>query len=171
MESHMNLNQNPITDKNDIRIPEKSDLYAALENILWFWPNLFIHACPLESGFKKKFNLTRAVRLTGQYQGLILIESYQELGFLLSRSLSNPSMAAGEDAFNEFVNMFCGHIMNKIRNSDRVAFRHFLPFELTPQDLPSRPPEAMMTVAIQEFPLNVQLWIDPAPPVEVGGLN
>jgi len=149
--------------ENDIRIPEKADLWDALEKILWFWPNVYIRSFELDPSRKMEFNLTRAVKLSGQHQGLVLIQSSEALGMLLASSLQQTGTHASRDAFNEFVNMFCGHIMNKIRNSDRVAFRHFLPFELSPQAWPARSPEAMMTVAIQDIPLNVLLWIDPVP--------
>ena len=53
--------------------------------------------------------------------------------------------------------------MNKIRASDKVAFRHFLPLPAADSDLPARPPEARMTVAIETIPLDVLLWINDSP--------
>jgi hypothetical protein len=53
--------------------------------------------------------------------------------------------------------------MNKIRASENVAFRHFLPFHLSQWEWPARPPDAKMTVALQSIPVDVQLWIDPVP--------
>ncbi len=152
---------NPKPIKNDIRVPEKADLYDALEKILWFWPNIYIHSYQLDPGQKNEFDLIRAVKLSGKYQGLIIIQSSQDLGDLLARSLRDDRPSGGLDAFNEFTNMFCGHIMNKIRTSETVAFRHFLPFPISRVEWPSRDPEAKMTIAIQSIPVDVQLWIDP----------
>jgi hypothetical protein len=152
---------NPALHKNDIRVPEKTDLYDALEKILWFWPTIYIHSYQLDPQAKNEFNLIRAVKLTGQYQGLVIIQSFQDLGDLLARSLLDDRPSSGQDAFNEFTNMFCGHIMNKIRASENVAFRHFLPFPISQPEWPTRQPDAKMTVAIQSIPVDVQLWIDP----------
>src|SRR5208283_4128180 len=107
--------------KNDIRVPDKTDLYDALENILWFWPTIYIHSYQTNPDKKIEFDLVRAVKLTGQYQGLVIIQSFQDLGELLAHALLDERPSSGPDAFNEFVNMFCGHIMNKIRASDQVA--------------------------------------------------
>lgn len=152
--------QTPPSIKNDIRIPEATSLYDALEKILWFWPNVYIQAYREGSNPQESFDLERAVRLTGQHQGLVVLRSRVELGKILSRALGEDETLNTEDAFDEFVNMFCGHIMNKIRSSEKVIFRHFLPFQLLMGDRINRPPEAEMTVAIQEIPLNVRLWIE-----------
>ena len=141
-----------------IHIPTTADLYEALENILWFWPSVFVQLVKDNQG-ETLLDLSRTVRLTGQYEGLVILKSTESLGRILANSLLEDRPSSPEDAFGEFSNMFCGHIMNKIRTSDKVAFRHFLPLPASESLRPSRPPEARMTVAIESVTLDVQLWI------------
>ncbi len=145
----------------DIRIPTTADLYEALENILWFWPGVFVQLVK-ENQKVPIPDLSRAVRLTGQYEGLVILRSLESLGQILAKALLEDRPSSPEDAFCEFSNMFCGHIMNKIRTSDKVAFRHFLPLPASEALQPSRPPEARMMVALESVVLDVQLWIDPS---------
>lgn len=142
----------------DIRIPDTSDLFDALEHILWFWPSVYVQLVK-ESQPAHYFDLCRSVKLTGQYQGLVILKTSQRLGDVLARALLEDRLTNSEDAFNEFANMFCGHIMNKIRTGG-VSFRHFLPIPISNMEKPPRPAEARMTVAIESIILEVELWID-----------
>ncbi len=146
----------------DIHVPTTADLYDALENILWFWPRVFVQLVK-ESPRESAFDLIRCVSLTGQYEGLVMLRTTTALGRVLAEALLEDTPTSPEDAFNEFSNMFCGHIMNKIRASDKVAFRHFLPVPAREVQVPARFPEARMTVAVESIVLDVKLWIHPVP--------
>jgi hypothetical protein len=148
----------------DIHIPTTADLYEALENILWFWPGIFVQMVKDGQG-QLDFDLSRSVRLTGKYEGLVMLKTSEALGRILAQALLENHPSSPEDAFNEFSNMFCGHIMNKIRASDKVAFRHFLPLTAPESSRPTRPPEARMTVAVESIVLDVQLWINRIPAI------
>ncbi len=150
------------SDPANIHIPTNKDLFEALENILWFWPGIFVQWVK-EGQAIPEFDLLRTVRLTGQYEGLVILRTSEELGASLASTLLEDRPSTGADAFSEFANMFCGHIMNKIRGSEEVAFRHFLPQPAPDSGWPARPPEARMTVAVAKIPLEVQLWIDQVP--------
>jgi len=145
-----------------IHIPDTADLYDALENILWFWPSVFVQLVK-EDQWDRVFDLTRAVRLTGQCEGVIFLRTSRKLGELLASSLLEDLPVSPEDAFGEFANMFCGHIMNKIRRSDAVDFRHFLPTDLPYSGKPDRPADARMAVAVGGLLLDVELWIESVP--------
>lgn len=143
----------------DIHVPTTANLFEALENILWFWPGIFVQLVQ-EDPDRVASDLTRSVRLSGQYEGWVVLKTSKSLGAILAKSLVGDAPMPPEDAFNEFSNMFCGHIMNNLRASNQAVFRHFLPVEEQESKLPSRPPDACITVAIQHIVLNVQLWID-----------
>ncbi len=145
-----------------IRVPTPADLFDALENILWFWPGIFVQWVK-EGREKQDLGLSRSMKLTGQYDGLVILRTSETLGQVLANSLLADKATSPEDAFNEFSNMFCGHIMNKIRVSDETVFRHFLPRPTLEIGPPNRPPDARMTVAIESIVLDVQLWINPEP--------
>jgi len=143
----------------DIHVPTTANLFEALENILWFWPGIFVQLVQ-EDQKRVDFDLIRSVRLSGQYEGWVVLKTSKSLGAILAKSLVGDAPMPPEDAFNEFSNMFCGHIMNHLRASNQATFRHFLPVEELESKLPSRPPDAFITVAIQHVVLNVQLWVD-----------
>jgi len=146
----------------DIRVPTPADLFEALENILWFWPGLFVQWVQ-EGQEIQDLAHSRSMKLTGQYEGLVILRTSETLGRVLADALLGDKATSPTDAFNEFSNMFCGHIMNKIRVSNKTVFRHFLPrptLEIAP---PDRLPDARMTVAIESIVLDVQLWINPKP--------
>jgi hypothetical protein len=142
-----------------VRVPTTANLFEALENILWFWPGVFVQLVK-EDPKPVDFDLTRSVRLSGQYEGWVVLKTSKPLGTILAKSLVGDAPTPSEDAFNEFSNMFCGHIMNNLRASNQAVFRHFLPMEELESKMPSRSPDACITVAIQHVVLHVQLWVD-----------
>jgi hypothetical protein len=142
-----------------VHVPTTANLFEALENILWFWPGVFVQLVK-EDPKPVDFDLTRSVRLSGQYEGWVVLKTSKPLGTILAKSLVGDAPTPSEDAFNEFSNMFCGHIMNNLRASNQAVFRHFLPMEELESKMPSRSPDACITVAIQHVVLHVQLWVD-----------
>jgi hypothetical protein len=158
------LNKPPA--KNDTRFPSRVDLFNALENILWFWPELFIQSAEVGESDRLQMTLTRCVRLTGTHEGTVVIQATSELGKLMAKNLlqmDDPGPYAA-DAFSEFVNMFCGHLMNKIRDTEKASFRHFLPLDLPKRHWPKTPPDSSLTVGVGTHLLQIDLWLAPAAP-------
>jgi hypothetical protein len=111
----------------------------------------------------ERMTMVRSVTLTGKYEGLVVLRTTPDLAALFQTALVGKNAQGDDDAFNEFVNMFCGHMMSKIRATEQVPFRHFLPQRPDIDSWPGRAPEAVMTVSIQHIPLKVELWVkDPA---------
>jgi len=58
----------------DIHVPTTANLFEALENILWFWPGIFVQLVQ-EDPDRVAFDLTRSVRLSGQYEGWVVLKA------------------------------------------------------------------------------------------------
>ncbi len=149
--------------KNDTRFPSRLDLFSALENILWFWPELFIHSAGTSEDQKTKMTLVRSVRLTGTREGFVVFRASPGLGALMAQNLlkvENPTHYA-EDAFSEFVNIFCGYLMAKLRDAEKASFRHFLPLIMPEDNWPPTPPDSTLCVGVKDNLLEIGLWITP----------
>lgn len=159
--------------KNDTRELSRIDLFNALESILWFWPEIFIHSAEQNQTPRENLTLARTVRLAGVLEGLAVFRSTPSLGVLMAQKLLRlekmeeaESLAA--DAFSEFVNVFCGYLMDKIREKDKPSFRHFLPLELPKEKWPATPPDTGLVVGVQDHLLEIRLWITAQSSVETG---
>ncbi len=161
---HPSLHTPPL--QNDTRELSRIDLFNALESVLWFWPEIFIHSAENNPTLREQMTLARTVRLTGNREGLVAFRSTPKLGVLMAQKLLRlermeeaESLAA--DAFSEFVNVFCGYLMDKIRERNRTSFRHYLPLDLPQGQWPGSPPHAELTVGVQDYLLEIRLWITP----------
>jgi hypothetical protein len=146
--------------QNESRFPSRADLFNALENILWFWPEVFLQSITSQTP-PQGLTLTRTVRLTGTHEGLAIFRGTPELGTLLAKKLLQFEGTGpyAEDAFGEFVNMFCGHLMAKIRDHKKTSFRHFLPLDLPERDWPQETPDANLVVGVANHLLEIRLWL------------
>jgi hypothetical protein len=158
--SHFFPMESTLFPHNDAGFPSRTDLFNALENILWFWPEIFLQSVPSQEP-PKGLTLSRTVRLTGTHEGLVVFRGTPELGTLLAKKLLQfeGTGSYSEDAFSEFVNMFCGHLMAKIRDQEKGSFRHFLPLELPEQDWPQETPDANLVVGVANHLLEIRLWL------------
>lgn len=149
-----------MSTQNDTRFPSRMDLFNALENILWFWPEVFLQSVASQNP-PRGLTLARTVRLTGTHEGLAIFRGTPELGSLLAKKLLQfeGSGPYAEDAFGEFVNMFCGHLMAKIRDKEKTSFRHFLPLDLPEQEWPREIPDANLVVGVANHLLEIRLWL------------
>jgi len=156
------------TTKIDSRIPSRLDLFNALENILWFWPELFIQSAEITETQRSQMILTRSVRLTGTHEGTVTFQATPELGALMAQNLLQIENADAHaaDAFTEFVNMFCGHMMNRIRDTTKASFRHFLPLEVPKSEWPASSPDSTLMVGVGAHLLQIDLWLSRPEAVE-----
>lgn len=152
--------------KNASHLPSKLDLFNALEKILWFWPDLFIHSAAVSEEQKVGMTLVRSVRLTGIREGFVVFRANPGLGALMAKNLlkaDDPELY-DEDAFSEFVNIFCGHLMGQLRDKVKASFRHFLPLTMPEDNWPPVPPDLTLLVGVKEHLLEIGLWISPETP-------
>lgn len=149
--------------KIDTRCPSPLDLFNALENILWFWPELFIQSAKLSEDEKIKMTLVRSVRLTGTHEGFVVFRTTPGLGALMAKNLLHVEdpVPYADDAFSEFVNMFCGHLMARIRDINKASFRHFLPLDMPEDNWPPTPPDSTLCVSVKDNLLEIGLWLIP----------
>lgn len=160
--------------KNDTREFSRIDLFNALESILWFWPEIFIRSAEKNQTSPDHMTLVRTVRLTGSLEGLVVFRSTPKLGVLMAQKLlrletKEEIEAMAPDAFAEFVNVFCGYLMDKIREKNQTSFRHYLPLDLPREQWPTEPPHADLSVGVQDHLLEIHLWVLPENGAGSGG--
>ncbi len=153
-----------LSAKNDSSFPSRIDLFNALENILWFWPDLFIQSAEFGENLSEHLSLARSVRLTGTHEGFVVLRTTPGLGAMMAEKLLGPGEtdSRSADAFAEFVNMFCGYLMARIREKGKASFRHFLPVNTAKKDWPTMEPNATLVVGVQDHLLEISLWTSPS---------
>ena len=109
-----------------------------------------------------KLGMERSVRITGRANAFLTLRTLPELGSILYQYARGEEggQEGAEDAFNEFVNIYCGHLMTYLWGKDRAQFNPYLPVPSTPKDWPSGPPSAACVFITEDIPLEVRLWIE-----------
>ena len=109
-------------------------------------------------------SLERMVAFTGPQQGLMVVRAQEEFGEFLWENLfgveGTPNEPSREDAFTEFVNLFFGHLSQRLRHSSSGTFEPFLPQVSHPGLWPSRRPTVGFAVLVDGIPLEIRLWIE-----------
>jgi hypothetical protein len=108
-----------------------------------------------------KLPLERSVNLTGKTQAYLNIRTVPELGALISQYARGEEggTEGAEDAFNEFVNIFCGHLVTYLWGREKSVFESYLPIPTTPADWPEVEPTASCAFITEDMPIEVRLWI------------
>ncbi len=119
--------------------------------------------------------LERAVRFSGPLNGSLVVRAPEAFGLYLWENASGGTEAAQAgvrtDAFNEFVNLFCGHLLTSLRRSVQGAFNPYLPQISSPEQWPPHQPQFSMALLVEDMPVEVRLWIivpSPQPPIYRG---
>lgn len=105
--------------------------------------------------------LERSVRLSGPALCFLSLRTEPELSSLLSEYAQGeaPNPEDHEDAFHEFVNIYCGHLMTFLWGKAGQAFDPFIPIPTTPSDWPETEPTASCAFIVENLPVEVRLWI------------
>lgn len=118
-------------------------------------PGIVLQALPLEMtvGLKAPGHTgTLVVRTTEKLPPYVLEAASGEV-----EEDSNP-----EDAFKEMVNLFCGHLLTDCFQPRGIEFGFFLPRISTPTDWPLRPADSACALLVENHPVEIRLWVDPA---------
>jgi hypothetical protein len=140
---------------------ELNALLEAMRHVLETWaylPSGHIGE-PVEG--PAKLSLERSVRMTGQEQAFLNVRTLPELGSMLYQYARGEEggVEGDEDAFNEFVNIYCGHLMTYLWGKERAHFKPYLPLPSTPSDWPAADPSAACVFITEDIPVEVRLWI------------
>jgi hypothetical protein len=148
-------------EHQDFPRAEISAVQEAMKHVLHSWaylPSGSIGA-PVEG--PAHLPLERSVRLSGRSVAFLNIRTNRELSGLLSQYARGEEVPAGaeEDAFQEFVNIYCGHLMTYLWGKEGSKFESFLPVPTTPADWPTITPSASCAFLVENIPVEVRLWI------------
>jgi hypothetical protein len=139
---------------------EMNAVLEAMRHVLHTWAYLpsFPIGMPVEG--PANLPLERSVRLSGRALAYVNIRTSPELSLLLSQyAQGETDTKACEDAFYEFVNIFCGHLMTYLWGTEGVSFEPYLPIPTTPADWPQAEPTSSCAFIVENIPIEVRLWI------------
>ncbi len=148
-------------EHQDFPKAEQNAVQEAMRHVLHSWaylPSGPIGA-PVEGPAPLK--LERSVSLSGRALAYLNIRTSPELAKLLSESARGEERHEenDEDAFYEFVNIYCGHLMTYLWGKEGAKFDSFLPVPTTPVDWPKPTPSASCAFLVENIPVEVRLWI------------
>ena len=107
--------------------------------------------------------LERMVRISGPLDALLVVRAPESFGLYLWENASGGTEAARPgvqaDAFNEFVNLFCGHLLTSLRRNAKEPFKPFLPQASQPEQWPQPKPRFSVALLVEDIPVEVRLWI------------
>ncbi len=143
----------------------KSELRAVLESMRLVM-NSWAYLAPFDIGFPAEgptfLNLEKSVHFTGRARGILNVRTTPELGALLAEYTQGEpgTPEAADDAFREFVNIYCGHLMTFLWGQENAAFDPYLPVDSTPAQWPSASPSAACCFLVGDAPVEVRLWVE-----------
>ena len=142
----------------------KSEINAVLEamrHVLRYWAYLPYCDVGLPVDGPAKMPLERSVRLSGRSLACLTIRTQPELAELLAHYSQGESKNPGdaEDAFQEFVNIYAGHLMTYLWGDSGKSFDPYLPVPTTPNDWPKPTAAASCAFIVENIPVEVRLWI------------
>jgi hypothetical protein len=120
-----------------------------------------------------RLSLERSVSLEGDARAFVTIRTVPQLGSLLCQYATGDPCGPeeGEDAFYEFVNIFCGHLVTYLWGSEGKVFQTYLPVPTTPADWPNAAPSVACAFITEDLPIEVRLWIKDNGPAKRAGSN
>jgi hypothetical protein len=142
----------------------KSELRAVMEamkHVLQSWAFLPSTEIGLPVEGPAPLALERSIRLSGPALCFLNLRTAPELSVLLSESAQGetPDSEENEDAFHEFVNIYCGHLMTFLWGKSGQAFDPFIPIPTVPRDWPEVEPSASCAFIVENIPVEVRIWI------------
>jgi hypothetical protein len=148
-------------EHQDFPKAEQNAIMEAMKNVLHSWaylPSGSIGA-PVEG--PAPLAVERSVRLSGRALAYLNLRTTPELSKMLSQYAKGEENqgADDEDAFHEFVNIYCGHLMTYLWGKEGAQFDSYLPIPTTPSDWPSSMPAAACAFLVENIPVEVRLWI------------
>jgi hypothetical protein len=142
----------------------KAELNAIMESmrhVLHSWA--YLPSGPIGTPVEgpARLDLERSVILSGRALAFLNVRTCPELTSLLSQcAMGEPGSAAdAEDAFHEFVNIYCGHLTTYLWGKEGAKFNSFLPVPSTPTEWPRVEPSASCAFLVENIPVEVRLWI------------
>lgn len=148
-------------EHHDFPKAEQSAVMEAMKHVLHSWA--YLTAGPIGAPVEgpARLPLERSVALSGRALATLNLRTNPDLSGLLSQSATGEEDEIGdpEDAFQEFVNIYCGHLMTYLWGKSGSHFDSFLPIPTTPKDWPAAAPSASCAFLVENIPVEVRLWI------------
>ena len=133
----------------------------AMRHVLQGWAFLPLDYIGEPVAGPARMPLEWSVRLSGAALCFLNIRTFPEVSALLSHHAQGEGTGPEdqEDAFREFVNIFCGHMVTYLWGKEGAAFDPYIPVPTTPEDWPNANPSASCAFLVENVPVEVRLWI------------
>ena len=139
---------------------ERDTLFRVMEKVVESWVYLSVRSMGDPVDGIAPLPLERMVEWKGLEGAVVVIRTSEDFGdFLAGEILEGEAGISGEDAFNELVNIYCGHLLAELRKFHGRFSGPFLPRTSKPADWPGRAPDAACALLVEDTPLEIRLWL------------
>ena len=143
----------------------KSELNGILQGVsvvLESWANLSSRYIGVPVEGPAPLPLEFSVKFSGQATGYLNVRTSDELAKVLHHSIKskNRAFASEDDIFKEFVAVFSGRLMAYLWGNNWGLFKSDAPVFSTPKDWPKETPSACCAFIVENWPVEIRLWIE-----------
>jgi hypothetical protein len=143
----------------------KSELNGILQGVavvLESWAHLSSRYIGLPVEGPAPLSLEFSVKFSGQASGFLNVRTTKEMAQILLKSFKVKSSHSlpEEEIVKEFVAIFSGRLMAYLWGNDWGLFKSDAPIFSTPQDWPQYQPTASCAFLVENWPVEVRLWIE-----------
>lgn len=144
------------------------ELFQVFQGVVEKWAFLpCVEIGPLVEG-PAHLPLERMVCFSGVVEGFLVVRAPHRFGQCLWENIAGAEgtgeTLAHNDAFNEFVNLFFGHLSPSLRRPGQGLLNPYLPQASYPGLWPQRRPQASLAALVEDMPVEVRLWLGPDSP-------
>ena len=137
------------------------DLSQLFGQVLRIWGvTQVVHSGPLTEP-PAYLPMERMVTLSGAMKGFLVVRSTREFALKLREKRENSPLGRypEEEIFEELVSLFCLYLVHSFWKSHLFRLGPIVPFPSIPEDWPSGPPRSAIALQVEDFPLEVRLWV------------
>ena len=143
----------------------KSELNGILQGVAVVfesWAHLSSRYIGLPVEGPAPLSLEFSVKFSGHSSGFLNVRTTKEMAQILFKSVKgkSASLLPEEEVFKEFVAIFSGRLMAYLWGNNWGLFKSDAPVFSTPQDWPQKQPTASCAFLVENWPVEVRLWIE-----------
>ncbi len=151
-------------ERNSLKMNQRIDsetLFRVMERVGKNWSNFVVRSLGDPVDGIAPLPLERLVQWNSPERVTVVIRTASDFGdFFAQVVLEGESNGiSGDDAFNELVNIYCGHLITALRNLYGPFPGPFLPESSIPAKWPPREPDAACALLVEDTPLEIRLWL------------
>lgn len=138
------------------------DLSHLFEKVVRIWGLSTVHHLGKIQDQQTYLPLERMVTLTGAVKGFLVVRSTREFALWLRSRRENTVLGRypEEEIFEELVSLFTLYLVHSFWKPHLFSLGPVVPFPSIPSDWPNEPARFSATLMVEEFPLEIRLWLE-----------